>query len=47
LDLIGGDAAFLDGGGVRDVGEGRRVHRDQGGQPGEHVLTRREGIVID
>jgi hypothetical protein len=47
LDLIGGYAALLDGGGVHEVGDGRCVHRDQGGQPDEHVVTRREGIVID
>src|SRR6202012_1667121 len=47
LDLVGGNAAFLDGGGVNEVGDGGGVHRDQGGQPDEHVVTRREGIVID
>ena len=45
LDVLGGQAAFLDGGGAGEVGDRRRVHRDHGGQPGEHVVARRQGIV--
>jgi MFS transporter len=47
LDVTGGNPAVGGGTGVGQIGGGRGVHRDQGGDPGEHQLARRERIVLE
>src|ERR1019366_5146157 len=47
LQGVGGDPAVGGGAGVGEVGGGRRVHRDQGGNPGEQQLARHKRIVLD
>ena len=47
LDVVGGDPAVLGGPGIGEVGGRRRVHRDQGRDPGEHELARGKRIVLD
>ena len=47
LDVTGGDPAADGGTGVGQAGGGRCVRRDQGGNPGEHQLARRERTALE
>ena len=47
LDVRGGQPSTLYSGGVGHVGGRRGVHCDQGRQPCEHEIARRNGIVVN